>query len=267
MRYWWIALLIVAIAAIEAVVVWFLRNDRKASMALATAVASILLVWKVIEFGYYRAAHMGLYPVEFSHMSYFVIGVTVCFGIKKMRAFAGICGVIAGLGYIVASVFSPDSIITEASQVYYIPMAIISHSLLWLAGLLLLFNVDKYSLKDIWVSLTGVCVMVAFSLLVNKGIIYKDFIECDDMMIIKVIDGSIVGFLIGKENLTTFKQAITATVLMIAFIGLIISFYFINNAAFKKREKNGTTIKHADFEVGLLQMLRRRNVKAESKSE
>ncbi|MDE5616213.1 MAG: hypothetical protein K2I78_00325 [Clostridia bacterium] len=258
MKYWWLALLIVGIFAIETYIVWLMRNNRKACMITLFVISTILLVYKTVEFAYYRIAHKGLYPVEFSHITYFVLGVTVCFGIKKMRAFAGICSVLAGFGYIVAACFSPDSIITEASAVYYIPLAIIQHEVLWFAGCLLLFNTDKYSLKDIWVPLVGVVAMIVFSILVSQRIIYKDFAGYDNMIIIKIITGRIVEYLIGAEKVTVAKQAITASVLIIAAIGIFVSFYFVNNYAFKRREKNGSQIKGADFEIGLSNLILKR---------
>ena len=256
MKYWWLALLIVAIFAAETYLVWLMRNNRKACMITLMVISSILLTYKTVEFAYYRIANKGLYPVEFSHITYFVLGVTVCFGIKKMRAFAGICSVLAGFGYVIAACFSPDSIITEASAVYYIPLAIIQHEVLWFAGCLLLFNVDRYSIKDIWVPLVGVLAMIVFSILVWKEVIYKDFVEHDNMIIIKIITGRIVEYLIGAENLTVAKQVITAVVLIIAAVGIFVSFYFINNAVFKKREKNESKIKGENFEIGLIPLIK-----------
>ena len=256
MKYWWLALLIVAIFAAETYLVWLMRNNRKACMITLTVLSSVLLIYKTVEFAYYRIANKGLYPVEFSHITYFVLGVTVCFGIKKMRAFAGICSVLAGFGYVVAACFSPGSIITEASAVFYIPLAIIQHEVLWFAGCLLLFNVDKYSIKDIWVPLVGVFTMIIFSVLVSQRIIYKDFASYDNMIIIKIVTGRIVEYLIGAENLTVAKQAITAVVLIVAAVGIFVSFYFINNAAFKKREKKGSVIKGENFEIGIVPFIK-----------
>lgn len=261
MKYWWLAALIVAVFAAETYIVWLMRNNRKACMITLFAISSVLLVYKTVEFAYYRFARKGLYPVEFSHITYFLLGVTVCLGIKKMRAFAGICSVLAGFGYIVASCFSPDSIITEASAPFYIPLAIIQHEVLWFAGCLLLFNVDKYSLKDIWVPLVGIAAMIVFSILVSQRIIYKDFVGYDNMIIIKIITGRIVEYVIGAENVTLVKQAITATVLIIAAVGIFVSFYFVNNFAFNKREKKNSEIKGKDFEIGLLYLIRKKKAR------
>lgn len=256
MNYWWLAVLIVAVFAVETYIVWLMRNNRKACMITLTVISSVLLAYKTVEFAYYRIAHKGLYPVEFSHITYFVLGVTVCLGIKKMRAFAGICSVLAGFGYIIAACFSPSSIITEASAVYYIPLAIIQHEVLWFTGALLLFNVDKYSIKDIWVPLVGIAAMILFSVLVSQRVIYKDFEDFDNMIIIKIVTGRIVEYLIGAEKVTIAKQVITAVVLMVAAVGLFVSFYFINNAVFEKREKNNSVIKGENFEIGLIPFIK-----------
>ncbi|MDE6189796.1 MAG: hypothetical protein K2G37_05885 [Clostridia bacterium] len=256
MNYWWIALIVAAVAAIEAVIAWLIRNDRKTVMLVMITLASVLLTYKTIEFAYYRIARKGLYPVEFSHISYFVFAATACMGAKKMRAFAGICSVFAGFGYLIGAVFSPNSIVTEASAIVNIPISILQHEVLWFVGLLLLFNVDRYSIKEIWVSIVGVAVMVIFSVLVYNRIIYKDFVNRDKMIIIKIVTGKIAEYLTGPGNLSMVWQVITAVAMAIASAGLLVSFYFINEAAFKKREKNGRVIKHADYEVGILPLIK-----------
>ena len=125
----------------------------------------------------------------------------------------------------------------------------------------MLFNVDKYSLKDIWVPLVGIAAMIVFSILVSQRIIYKDFVGYDNMIIIKIITGRIVEYLIGAENVTLVKQAITATVLIIAAVGIFVSFYFVNNFAFNKREKKNSEIKGKDFEIGLLYLIRKKKAR------
>lgn len=86
---------IVAVFLLETLPVVALRNHRKASYILVFTVATILLIYKSQEFIRYKIAGNGIYPVEFSHISYFVPGVTVVTGSKKMRAFASYCSMLA----------------------------------------------------------------------------------------------------------------------------------------------------------------------------
>ena len=80
--------IIVAVFAAETALVVALRNHRRATYIMVYIVALILLVYKSQEFIRDNIAKNGIYPVEFSHISYFVLGVTVVTGSKKMRAFA-----------------------------------------------------------------------------------------------------------------------------------------------------------------------------------
>lgn len=84
-----------AVFLLETLPVVALRNHRKASYILVFTVATILLIYKSQEFIRYKIADNGIYPVEFSHISYFVPGVTVVTGSKKMRAFASYCSMLA----------------------------------------------------------------------------------------------------------------------------------------------------------------------------
>ena len=56
-----------------------LRNHRRASMRLTFALALALLIFNAVYFIVNRARH-GWYPVEFSHISYFVMAVPVVMG-------------------------------------------------------------------------------------------------------------------------------------------------------------------------------------------
>ncbi len=89
--------IIVAVFAVETLIAVSLRHYRKASLIIVFIVASILLVYKSQEFIRDKIVQNGIYPVEFSHICYFIMGVTVVTGCKKMRAFASYCGMLAGL--------------------------------------------------------------------------------------------------------------------------------------------------------------------------
>ena len=166
MQYWWFSVLVAAIAVgLVALVVWLHRHLR-ASYIVAMCVGTVLILYKTCEFSYYRAIGHPEYPVEFSHISYFIIGATMLTGVKKMRFFAAFCGSAGGIGYLIATILSPDSMVTEMSSTYYVVMAVVQHELLFFVGLLLMFDVQRHSYRDIWVPIVGTVVIVGFSLLV-----------------------------------------------------------------------------------------------------
>ena len=101
-----LTLIIVGIFAAETLLVIGLRNHRKATYIMVFVVAAVLLIYKSQEFIRDKIAGNGVYPVEFSHISYFILGVTVVTGCKKMRAFASDCSMLAGLSFMVASIIS-----------------------------------------------------------------------------------------------------------------------------------------------------------------
>ena len=164
MQYWWFSVLVAAIAVgLVALVVWLHRHLR-ASYIVAMCVGTVLILYKTCEFSYYRAIGHPEYPVEFSHISYFIIGATMLTGVKKMRFFAAFCGSAGGIGYLIATILSPDSMVTEMSSTYYVVMAVVQHELLFFVGLLLMFDVQRHSYRDIWVPIVGTVAIVGFSL-------------------------------------------------------------------------------------------------------
>lgn len=258
MQYWWVALLLIAICVFEVFLVWLMRDNRKLSLIVLFVIACILMLYKTSEFSFYRATGQPKYPVEFSHISYFIVGATMLSGIKKMRAFAGFCCLLAGAGYIIAGVLSPDSMVTTMSSTYYVVLAIIQHELLWFCGVLLLCNTDKFNIKEIYIPLIGIAIMIVFSILVHQRIIYSDYDSVDNMVIIQIITGSIIGYLIGEESLTTAIRIVTVVGIVAVATGALFMYYVINNKIRKAKEKRKSIEKEysQDFDIGIIPWVR-----------
>lgn len=273
MQYWWVALLLLAICVFEVFLVWLMRDNRKVSMIVLFVLACILMLYKTSEFSYYRAMGLPKYPVEFSHISYFIVGTTMITGFKKMRAFAGFCCLLAGAGYILGGVVSPDSMVTSMSSTYYVVLAIIQHELLWFCGVLLLCNTDKFNIKEIYIPLIGVAVMIVFSILVNKRIIYSDYDSVDNMVIIQIITGSIIGYVIGEESLTLAIRIVTVVSIVLVATGALFLYYIINNKIQKAKEKKYAAQgkQPQDFDLGIVYWVKKyliaRKAKVEKLSE
>lgn len=251
MKYWWLSLIIVAICATSIFLTVRLRNNRKLAMQTLFIISTILLTYKICEFVYYRIAGIPKYPVEFSHISYFITGVTVFCGVKKMRPFAGICSLLAGIAYIITATLSPDTFVSNASNNYYIVLGVVQHELLFFTGCMLLFDIDKYSIKNIWVPIVGITAIILFSLMVHEQIIYSDYDEREEMVIYEIVTGTILSYVMPAEKITVGLRVFSILVIALAAIGLLFAFYFVNKKYYESKERKGIEIEGKDFEIGI----------------
>ena len=244
------------------------HSHLRASYIVAMCVGTVLILYKTCEFSYYRAIGHPEYPVEFSHISYFIIGATMLTGVKKMRFFAAFCGSAGGIGYLIATILSPDSMVTEMSSTYYVVMAVIQHELLFFVGLLLMFDVQRHSYRDIWVPIVGTVAIVGFSLLVYYHYIYPDFIDVEKIVIIKIIKGTIIGYVIGEENLTPAIQVVTSIGVAVLVVAVMMLFLWLNNKMFDKAERlaaeRGTTLPTND-DLGIIPWVKKAVAKRKAK--
>lgn len=237
MQYWWFSAIVGIIALGSGALAAWLHRHIRASYIVAMCIASVLIAYKTCEFGYYRIIGHPEYPVEFSHISYFIIGATMLTGVKKMRFFAAFCGSAGGIGYLIATMLSPDSMVTGMSSTYYVVVGVIQHELLFFVGLLLMFNIQRHGYRDIWVPIAGTAAIIGFSLLVYYHYVYPDYINVDKIVIIKIVKGTIIGYLIGEENLTPAIQIVTAIAIAILAIAVMLLFLWLNNKMFDKTER------------------------------
>lgn len=256
MQYWWLALIILALAVVEVYLAYLLRNKRKLSMILLFSLGTALLIFKSIEFGILRKE--ARYPVEFSHISYFVFGAVMLAGVKPIRPFAAICSVLAGFGFIIGAVFAPSNVVTSASdpKLYFIIVGIVQHLILWFAGITMLISLDRYRVKEVWILLVGIAIMLIFSVLVHKRILYKDFVKWDDMVIIDILTGNILGYVLPEKFLTMPVRVIGVIGAFALLGGIFWAFYFINRKAFEIRQKKGIEFKDEDFELGIWPLIK-----------
>lgn len=238
MKYWWISVIIIAMAALMIVFAWLLRKSRKASMITLFVVSFVLLIFKSIQFGLERSNNH--YPIEFSHMSYFILGATMTVGVKKLRPFAGLCAFISGLGFILAGIFSPGPIYTDAENTFNWVSGIIQHEVLLFAGLVIIFNTDRYNIKDIWIPIVGIVIMFIFSVLVYKRIIYPNLADKnhDSMIIIYVLYGTILKYVLPAGTEIAVWLRVLSIIIEVILLGVILwAFYFVNNKLYDKKIK------------------------------
>ena len=174
-------------------------------------------MWKTIEFTYYGIINTGTYPIEFSHISYFVYGVIIMSSIKKFYFTARIYGLLSGIGYIIGGVASPKTMLTSLPS-YLVIMGYISHMLLLLGGLLTLFKVKRYPLKAYLFTYIFLALTFIFAYLAKIKLFYQDANNLNSLVIMKLIDGSILSY-IGLANNEPWLNALI-TILVYAVLAL-----------------------------------------------
>lgn len=234
--YWWAGLLVCLLFIAINVLIVLLRDKPQISYAIAYTISLFLLVYKLGEYVYWQAIgeHMKI-PLEFSALSYLILGVTVTFRIKKLEQFGVLISIISGLMYSISFWISSTSFIVNMESPYLLTMSIINHHLLYLAGALLLFNVRKYSFKTCWIQFIGVGTLVGYSWLIYLFTPYAELYG--KPIIIQICDGTILSFL--GTNVPARVVTLFIGVSVVLLIGIIFGFYAIDNAMAKRRVKRG----------------------------
>lgn len=233
-EYWWAGLLVFVLFIFLNVAVRVLRNKPELSYAIAWCIAAFLLVYKIGEYTYFQARgeHMR-FPVEFSAVSYFVLGIFITFRIKKADQFALFTAVLAGCIYSMSFWISPDGHINQRESIYLLVMAAVNHHMMYFAGMLMLANVRSYSPKSCWQQLIGVSVLVAYSWTIHST---TDFSKIwGKPIIIQITDGSIISQ-IYDGVIEPWMLAIYFFAAACLFVALLAGFYFLNGKLANRRK-------------------------------
>ena len=250
MNYYYFSLLLVIIIFAFFAFVSLFRSE-KGVVILLSLISSILLIWKIIEFTYYGLTHTGTYPIEISHISYFVFSVIILSGVKSLYFTAGTFAFISGCGYTLAGLVSPKSIVTSLDFPIFV-MGIISHMLLLLGGMLTLFKYQKYDLKNFYFPIIGLILSCVLAYLAQNHYIYPDAKGLDNLVIIKLINGSILSYL--GINATNAYLNWSVTILIFILVGsLIFLINKFNNYLFKNKLNN-------HYSIGLLALIRQNEI-------
>ena len=232
MEYYWLSFLLVGILILFIVFTCLVKNEKLVAFILVF-LSALILTWKIIEFSYYAIAHTGTYPIEISHISYFVFSVIILSGIKRLYFTAGVFGLVSGLGYMVGGIVSPKTIMTTLEPHIFI-MGIVSHMILLLGGMLTIFKYSKYKLRYFYFPIVGLCLALIFAYFVNEGYIYPEATGLNNLVIIKLVNGSILTYL----GVNTDNQLINRTVTILIYILVFFIIFLLNvwnNRVFKTK--------------------------------
>ena len=161
-------------------------------------------------------------------------------GVKKLRPFAGLCAFISGLAFVLAGIFSPAPIVTDAENTFNWVTGIIQHEVLLFAGIAIIFNTDRYNIKEIWIPIVGIAIMFIFSALVYNRIIYPDLAarNRDNMIIIYVLTGTILKYVMSAGAVIPIWLRVLSIIIEIVLLGAVLwAFYFVNNKFYDKKLK------------------------------
>lgn len=245
MDYYWFSILLASLVIAFSLFVGLIKSEKLVVFILALS-ASILLIWKIIEFTYYGLTHTGTYPIEISHISYFVFSIIILSGIKKLYFTGGIFAFISGCGYILAGLVSPKSIVTSLDFPIFV-MGVISHMMLLLGGMLTLFKYSKYDIKYFYFPIIGLILACILAYLAENHYIYPDATGLDNLVIIKLINGSILSYL--GVDLDNQLLNWSVTILIFILVGVLIFLINVfNNYLFKNKVNN-------HYKIGLLPLL------------
>ena len=242
--------MLIGILIAETLLAVALRNYRRTSYVIVYLIALFVFVFHVWYFLDQRTLHK--YPSEFSHISYFIFSVCVIVGGRKLQAFASFCGMVTGIGFIIGGCFSPASMLTDAENGATLVISVMRHEILWLGGLMLFLNVGRFKVKDIWIPFLGIVLIVVYSLLMYHGIIYPDFAKPQGMVIVKIVYGTILGYVTGGV-VPTGLRVFTIILILAMVIAAMFGFYKGNAAVNAARDRRNTRIgkKRDDLELGL----------------
>ena len=208
-----IALIIILFCLIY--MVTHLKNE-KYNRIILNVLALILLVWKTIQFTYNALNNIKIYPVELSHICYFLVSVLILIQYKGGYFSAGFFALICGIGYFVTGIFKPAATISN-NDVIIVLSGIISHSILMAIGLITLFNYKKYHFKDIWLTYFLMTLIVVYIELINYDVIYKDVTNKDAYFIINFLNGNLLNKYLHIQNVT-YGWLFTALVSLLIII-------------------------------------------------
>lgn len=259
MKYWWYAVILLVLAVVLTVLAIKLSKRPKLSYIISMTLSCVFLTYKSVEFIYYRIIGYPEYPVEYSQFAYFMMGVTMATGFKKTRFLAAFSSLTGALGYIIAGSISPDSMVTTMSSTYYVVFAVIQHELLLFLGLTMMFNVERYRYRDLWIPVVGSLLFIGYSLLVYYHYIYPDYLNVEKIVIVKIVMGTVIGFVIGEENLTPAIQAVTSVAVILLVVGCMFLLCRLNNKVFDRKEKRMAQLGETmpAFDYGLIYLFKK----------
>ena len=239
MKYWWVSLIVVIICLLEIAAVYLLRKHRKISAFIATVIGLIVLAYKSAEYIENLVYDAHVYPIEFSQISYFTYSVIAVAGVEFMMPVGAYFGFATGFGNTLAVIASPDTMVAGFGSWTGLVISLGIHNLLFFGGLLICFNTVKFKKRSAWAIPAAILLSVVFIILVKEKIFYPDIASLDNVVFLKIIDGSILEYLMPAEKVTAGFVAGWYIFVIALLTGTCVAMYALNARAHRKDEENG----------------------------
>lgn len=208
-------------------------RKRSFSLPVVFSLSLLLALLRSGQFLAYALLGIPTYPIEISHISYFLTCAILLSGIPQLQYVGGYFSFLSGLGYFVGAMLSPSSMMSGL-KTFEFALAILSHSLLFFFGLMLLFGTRKYKKRVFLYTASAFALILLFAFLVQEDLLYPG-VPKSSYVILKMIDGTLLTYLFPDIVLTPLLKVLTTVFLVAAFFLLSLLLYAINQRLFRKQ--------------------------------
>lgn len=129
--HWYVGVLqIMLLAAETACAFRFLSAHRVVNLAFIRCAGAYLFLYKLFEY-----VSKQIVPLDFSVLSYFLMGVSVAVPLRQVRAAASFSAFLSGLIYTLSMIIFPETHFDTALSTEYCFFAMFNHNLLYIGSL------------------------------------------------------------------------------------------------------------------------------------
>lgn len=187
-----------------------------------------LFIYKLVEYTYH-AINLNVIktPIEFSTISYFVLSITVVFKLDRFKGVAAFTGFISGIGYLISYMFVNNVFYNNIGN-YLTNMALINHSILYFASMLLMKN-KKFYMFDQLKIIIFTAIYVIYALIIKSIVTYTQ----KHIFILMLLDGELLQMVTNNSNPSNFAYILYFIVLIIIYL-LAINISLLINRLFNK---------------------------------
>jgi hypothetical protein len=188
-----------------------------------------LLVYKVSEYGYFLIVERvyNKIPVDYSAITYFLLPLVFLLKRRRLLPWATFSAFISGFGYLATFGFLARKMI-EYNGYYSVVMALINHSVLYVASILIMQE-HLFEKRTGKIVISGSVAMVAYAALVY---FFVDFGQ-KYIFIYKLLDGTYAAYLFKDFHEFSLSYLIYYLFLFGAFAGVVRLFYKINEIIYR----------------------------------